>query len=143
MLDIVWSCPEGGGHASEHGCHEAVDEGGGMAGLMIKAGFVRFDGQPANTKYRPNVGLMLGQRRRRWPNIKPSLVDVFRGSRCDPSQTHGLFLCIAGRLPAQVLVSLFVALIPLVFLLLTTGQRLSERGLSIIYPERVRCTGVG
>ena len=28
---------------------------------------------PANTKRRPNAGLMLGHRRRRWPNIKPAL----------------------------------------------------------------------
>ena len=28
---------------------------------------------PANTRHRPNVDLMLGQRRRRWPNIKPTL----------------------------------------------------------------------
>ena len=27
----------------------------------------------ANTRHRPNVGPMLGQRRRRWPNISPAL----------------------------------------------------------------------
>ena len=31
--------------------------------------------QPANMKCRNNVGLMLGQRRRRCPNIKPTLVE--------------------------------------------------------------------
>ena len=28
---------------------------------------------PANTRHRPNVGPMLGQRRRRWPNIGSTL----------------------------------------------------------------------
>ena len=28
---------------------------------------------PANTRRLSNVGLMLGQRRRRWPNVKPAL----------------------------------------------------------------------
>ena len=31
---------------------------------------------PANTIRWTNVGLMLGHRRRRWPNIKPAVVDV-------------------------------------------------------------------
>ena len=31
-------------------------------------------GRPANTKRVSDVGLILGQRRRRWPNIKPTLV---------------------------------------------------------------------
>ena len=30
--------------------------------------------EPANTRRWTNVGLMLGQRRRRWANIKPTLV---------------------------------------------------------------------
>ena len=30
---------------------------------------------PANTIHSANVGLMLGQRRRRWPNIKPTLAE--------------------------------------------------------------------
>ena len=30
---------------------------------------------PANTYVLTNVGLMLGQRRRRWNNIKPTLVE--------------------------------------------------------------------
>ena len=29
---------------------------------------------PANTRHRPNVGPMLGQRLRRWPNIGPTLL---------------------------------------------------------------------
>ena len=32
-----------------------------------------------NTSNSPNAGLMLGQRRRRWPNIKPTLV---QGLKC-------------------------------------------------------------
>ena len=28
---------------------------------------------PSNAIYSPNVGLMLGQRRRRWPSINPAL----------------------------------------------------------------------
>ena len=31
-------------------------------------------GSPAHTTHRTNAGLMLGQRRRRWPNIKPTFV---------------------------------------------------------------------
>ena len=31
---------------------------------------------PANTWRLPNAGLMLGQRRLRWPNIKPASVNV-------------------------------------------------------------------
>ena len=31
-------------------------------------------GFPSNKIHQPNVGLMLGQLRRRWPNIKPALV---------------------------------------------------------------------
>ena len=31
---------------------------------------------PANTKHLANVGTMLGQRRRRWANIVPTLVSV-------------------------------------------------------------------
>ena len=33
---------------------------------------------PVNTIHRPNVGSMLGQRRRRWPNIEPTLGQVYR-----------------------------------------------------------------
>ena len=32
-----------------------------------------FTTMPANTRRSPNAGLMLGQRHRRWPNIKPAL----------------------------------------------------------------------
>ena len=32
---------------------------------------------PANTRHWPNVGLMLGQRRRRWPDIGPTLCRCF------------------------------------------------------------------
>ena len=45
-----------------------------------------FEGQikwlyPANMTHLSNVGLMLGQRHRRWPNIKPTLLQcvVFAG----------------------------------------------------------------
>ena len=40
---------------------------------------------PANTRRSANVGLMLGQRRRRWPNIKPTLAErlVFAGMSWD------------------------------------------------------------
>ena len=43
---------------------------------------------PVNKRRWTNAGLMLGQRRRRWPNIKPTLVDVFCllgwHNLCDP-----------------------------------------------------------
>ena len=35
-------------------------------------------GVPTNTLRLPNAGLMLGQRLRRWPNIKPTLSEVPR-----------------------------------------------------------------
>ena len=45
---------------------------------------------PANTRRLPNVGLMLGQRRRRWTNIKPTL-GAHRANSLLPS-THTLLL---------------------------------------------------
>ena len=41
---------------------------------------------PVNTRRLPNAGLMLGQRRRRWANIKAALGErlVFAGIRRDP-----------------------------------------------------------
>ena len=44
--------------------------------VLVKVGLY-----PANTSRWPNVGLMLGQRRRRWANIKPTLGQhlVFEG----------------------------------------------------------------
>ena len=49
-------------------------------GWRVRCQHLVFDGMyvithyiPANTTRRTNVGLILGQRRRRWPNIKPPL----------------------------------------------------------------------
>ena len=41
-------------------------------------------GYPANSSHSNNAGLMLGQRRRRWSNIKPALERciMFHGSVC-------------------------------------------------------------
>ena len=48
---------------------------------------------PANKRHRTNAGLMLGQRRRRWPNIKTALVQylVFAGWSCSV-QTCSLYI---------------------------------------------------
>ena len=47
---------------------------------------------PANTRNRPNADLMLGQRRRRWPNIKSTLGQPF--VRTGSISHTGHLLCV-------------------------------------------------
>ena len=46
---------------------------GSMSGQRFNIGSSLHVNYPANTIHRPNVGTMLGQRRRRWTNIVPAL----------------------------------------------------------------------
>ena len=41
--------------------------------LLLRKDMLLSLSPPENTRHSPNVGFMLGQRRRRWPNIKPAL----------------------------------------------------------------------
>ena len=52
-----------------------------VTSLPQAAGFSEQYANPANTRRWPNVGLMLGQRRRRWANVCPTFVQrlVFAG----------------------------------------------------------------
>ena len=50
---------------------------------------------PANTRRWTNAGLMLGQRRRRWTNIKPALVkgrDGYHTAMCQVTSPHTIII---------------------------------------------------
>ena len=57
---------------------------------MITGNTIAQPSIPANTKRLPNAGLMMGQRRRRWHNIKQALGDrlVFAGIYPDMCRTR-------------------------------------------------------
>ena len=56
-------------------CYRGLDTGGGVVGVEGDGAGVRLSARPVMflTRRRTNVVLMLGQRRRRWPNFKTTL----------------------------------------------------------------------
>ena len=69
-------------YSSQHDCHMSWYPSYVVAwGLKSRISLCKCVNYTANTVHSTNVGLMLGQRRRRWPNINPTLVEctVFAG----------------------------------------------------------------
>ena len=89
--------------------------GGGLQQQEIKAS--QASGRVlASTIVHPDVGLMLGQRRRRWPSIKPTLVQrllIAGVAFCPSSHFHAeLFLLSAMEYIPDKFYFLFVTLSP-------------------------------